>query len=185
MALASGDRVMMRVLAGERQADRRRASSTDAIGSSSWRSAWRAIKPGGQLDFATALARELVSVRRAGKVFVISDFLMMLNSVTRGLGLFTAANMDVTAVQILGGSEMAGEGLTGDVEVVDAETGERVTRVDRQSRARSVSPDAAAAFARDQSLLPARGLHYTLYTTDLNFHDFFLRASADFGLRRH
>jgi hypothetical protein len=26
------------------------------------------------------------------------------------------------------------------------------------------------------------GLHYTLYTTGANFHDFFLRAVSDLGL---
>src|SRR5271154_778729 len=34
------------------------------------------IKPAGQLDLAAAMARELVAVRRAGKVFVVSDYLM-------------------------------------------------------------------------------------------------------------
>jgi len=34
--------------------------------------------------------------------------------------------MDVTAVQILGATELDGQGLNGDVEVVDAESGERV-----------------------------------------------------------
>ena len=56
---------------------------------------------------------------------------MMLNSVTRGLGLFTAASMDVTAVQMLGGREIQGQGLDGDVEVVDSESGERLRVVDR------------------------------------------------------
>ena len=42
-----------------------------------------------------------------------------------GLGLFTAADMDVTAVQVLGGHELNGGGLGGDLELVDAETGER------------------------------------------------------------
>src|ERR1700758_938816 len=74
VALASGDRVMVRVLAGKgsppapafvygrhRIVDLARHLGT--------------ISPGGELDFAPALAREMVSIRRAGKVFVISDFL--------------------------------------------------------------------------------------------------------------
>jgi len=81
------------------------------------------VKPAGQTDLASELARDLVGLRRAGKVFVVSDFLMMPNVVTRGLGSFTAATMDVTAVQILGGREMSGQGLEGDVEVVDAGNG--------------------------------------------------------------
>ena len=122
-------------------------------------------------------------MRRAGKVFVISDYLMMINSVTRGLGLFTAANMDVTAVQILGGSEIAGAGLTGDVELVDAESGERVM-ASIGNREREQYRQTLARLAREiKTFCLRRGLHYTLYTSDLNFHDIFLRASADFGLR--
>ena len=80
---------------------------------------------------------------------------MMINSVTRGLGLFTAANMDVTAVQILGGSELAGAGTDG-----RRRGGRRRKRragagVDREPRARSISADAGAACARDQGVLPA------------------------------
>src|SRR5258708_40256167 len=71
------------------------------------------LKPGGQFDFATSLASELLSIRRAGKVFIVSDFLMLLNSVTRGLGMFTAASMDLTAVQILCGRGPRGQGARG------------------------------------------------------------------------
>ena len=55
--------------------------------------------------------------------------------------------MDVTAVQILGGREMSGQGLEGDVEVVDAETGEAL-RVSIGNRERErYRQHAAAAFA--------------------------------------
>ena len=96
---------MIRVLGGDGNAAdarlRLRTPSDRRPGAQPWAQSGRparSISP-------PALARELVSLRRAGKVFVISDFLMMLNSVERGLGLFTAANMDVSAVQILGGTE--------------------------------------------------------------------------------
>jgi uncharacterized protein (DUF58 family) len=183
VALAQGDRVMIRVLAGDGKPStpgfvygrHRIVELAQRLG---------AIRPAGQLDLATALARELVSVRRAGKVFVISDYLMMINSVTHGLGLFTAANMDVTAVQIIGGSEMAGAGLAGDVELVDAESGERVM-ASIGNREREQYRQTMERLAREiRSFCLRHGLHYTLYTTDQNFHDFFLRATADFGLRR-
>ena len=141
-----------------------------------------AIRPGGEVDLAPALAREMVSIRRAGKVFLISDFMMLPNVATRGLGLFTAANMDVTAVQILGATELDGQGLNGDVEVVDAESGERV-RVSIGQRERDRYRDTLLRLAREIKVFCFRtGLHYTLYTTDVNFHDFFLRAVADLGL---
>ena len=126
VALASGDRVMMRVLGGDGAKPPTRRSSTGAIESSSWRAVWRDLGRAASSISRRRWRRELVSIRRAGKVFMISDFLMLLNSVTRGLGLFTAANHGLTAVQILGGRELDGQGLDGDVEVVDAETGERL-----------------------------------------------------------
>ncbi len=182
VALAQGDRVMVRVLAGDGKASttgfvhgrHRIVELAQRLG---------AVRPAGELDLAKALAGELVSIRRAGKVFVISDYLMLINSVTRGLGLFTAANMDVTAVQILGGSELAASGLAGDVELVDAESGERLM-VSMGNSEREQYRQTLQRLAREiRTFCLRHGLHYTLYTTDRNFHDFFLRASADFGLR--
>jgi uncharacterized protein (DUF58 family) len=181
VALASGDRVMLRVLGGSGTQPapvflygRNRAIELAER--------LRAIRPGGQLDLASALARELVAIRRAGKCFVISDFLMMPNVVTRGLGLFTAATMDVTAVQVLGGRELSGQGLSGDVEVVDAETGEQV-RVSMGAREREQYRQTLLRLSREiKAFCMKRGMHYALYTTDRSFQDFFLRAAADLGL---
>ena len=107
---------------------------------------------------------------------------MLPNSVTRGLGLFTAATMDVTAVQILGGREMDGQGLDGDVEVVDAETGERL-RVSIGERERAQYRETLLRLSREiKSFCLKRGLHYALYTTDKDFQQFFVRAVRDLGL---
>ena len=181
VALAAGDRVMVRVLAGKGEPPapvfvygRHRIVELARHLS--------AIRPGGELDFAPALAREMVSIRRAGKVFVISDFLGRLNSVERALGLFTAANMDVSAVQILGATELDGQGLQGDVEVVDAETGERV-RVSVGARERQRYRETLMRLAHEIRFFCSRsGLHYALYTTDREFHDFFVHAAASLGL---
>lgn len=181
VALAAGDRVMVRVLAGEGEPPapvfvygrHRIVELARHLGT---------IQPGGELDFAPALAREMVSIRRAGKVFVISDFLGLLNSVERALGLFTAANMDVSVVQILGATELDGQGLQGDVEVVDAETGERV-RVSIGTRERQRYRETLMRLANEIKFFCSRsGLHYALYTTDREFHDFFLHAAASLGL---
>src|SRR6266446_5734396 len=108
VALASGDRVMIRMLGGSGvppnpvfvNGRHRIVEIARQLAN---------LKPAGEVDLAPALAREMVSIRRAGKVFVISDFLAMINSVERALGLFTAANMDVSAVQILGANELEGQ----------------------------------------------------------------------------
>ena len=107
---------------------------------------------------------------------------MLLNSVTRGLGMFTAASMDLTAVQILGGRELNGQGLDGDVEVVDSESGERL-RVSIGERERKQYRDTMIRLTRElKSFCLKRGLHYALYTTDQDFQQFFVRATRDLGL---
>jgi uncharacterized protein (DUF58 family) len=181
VALSSGDRVMIRVLAGE---DGKIAPSFvhDRHRIVELARRLTAIKPGGQLDFAPALARELVAIRRAGKVFIISDYLMLLNSITQGLGLFTAANMDVTAIQVLGGRELAGQGLDGDVELVDAESGERL-RVAVSARERERYRQTLVRLSRElRAFCFKRGQHYTLFTTNLSFQNYFLRAVTELGL---
>jgi uncharacterized protein (DUF58 family) len=181
VALASGDRVMMRVLGGTGgHLDPSFVSGRHRIVELARR--LQNLKPGGQFDFATTLATELHAIRRAGKVFIVSDFLMLLNSVTRGLGMFTAASMDLTAVQVLGGREINGQGLDGDVEVVDSESGERL-RVSIGERERQQYRDTMIRLTRQlKSFCLKRGLHYALYTTDQDFQQFFVRATRDLGL---
>ncbi len=183
VALASGDRVMIRVLAGAGlgpppsfvMGRHRIVELAQRL---------KSVKPSGQTDFASDMARDLVGLRRAGKVFVISDFLMLPNVATRGLGVFTAATMDVTAVQILGGREMSGQGLDGEIEVVDAETGEAL-RVSIGNREREQYRNTLVRLSREiRAFCLKRGMHYALYTTDHDFHEFFLKAVADLGLVR-
>src|SRR5579871_6618823 len=90
VALASGDRVMIRVLAGEGHGP----PPSFVVGRHrivELAQRLESMKPSGHTDLAADMARYLVGLRRAGKVFVISDFLMLPNVVTRGLGLFSAA----------------------------------------------------------------------------------------------
>lgn len=183
VALASGDRVMIRLLGGTASASV--ATEGFVVGRhrivdlASW---LKTVKAGGSIDLAPALAREMVSIKRAGKIFIISDYLMMLNSVTKGLNLFIAANMDVSAVQVLGALEMAGQGVDGNVELVDAESGERV-RVAMTNRARERYRQTITRLTREiRSFCFKRGMRYTLYSTDLPFDDFFLKAAAQLGL---
>jgi uncharacterized protein (DUF58 family) len=182
VALASGDRVMIRVLAGGNELMHFGGFVYGRHRIAELARRLTSVKPQGELDLAQGLARELVSVKRAGKVFVISDYQMAFNSVTQGLGLFTAANMDVTAVQILGARELDGHGINGNVELVDSETGEKV-RVSIGQRARQQYRETLMTETREiRSFCLKRGLHYTLFTTDRGFHDFFLKAVSELGL---
>src|SRR5260370_26728971 len=158
VALASGDRVMLRVVGGNcAQVNASFVAGSNRLVELARRMA--DLKPGGQFDFATSLATELLSIRRAGKVFIVSDFLMLLNSVTKGLGMFTAASMDLTAVQILGGRELNGHGLDGDVGVIDSASGERL-RVSIGERERSQYRDTMERLQRRiKSFCVKRGLH--------------------------
>ncbi|MGC2275263.1 MAG: DUF58 domain-containing protein [Candidatus Binatus sp.] len=181
VALASGDRVMLRVLGGAgAKVNPSFVTGRHRIVELARR--LHGLKPAGQFDFATTLANELLSIRRAGKVFIVSDFLMLFNSVTRGLGMFTAASMDLTAVQILGGRELNGQGLDGDVEVIDSESGERL-RVSVGERERTQYRETMLRLTREiKSFCLKRGLHYSLYTTDQDFQQFFVRATRELGL---
>jgi hypothetical protein len=96
--------------------------------------------------------------------------------------MFTAASMDLTAVQILGGRELNGQGLDGDVEVIDSESGERL-RVSIGERERTQYRETMLRLTREiKSFCLKRGLHYSLYTTDHDFQQFFVRAVRDLGL---
>jgi uncharacterized protein (DUF58 family) len=184
VALAAGDRVMVRVLAGD---DKTKIPSSFFFGRHrvvDIASRLKQVRPAGKTDLAADIARELVSIRRAGKVFVVSDFLMLPNAITRGLGLFSAATMDLTAVQVLGGRESTGEGLTGDVEVVDSESGEHL-RVSVGPRERAQYENTLKRLSREiQAFCLKRGMHYALYTTGHSFHEFFLKAVRELGLAR-
>ncbi len=181
VALSSGDRVMIRILAGEGETSQP-TFVKDRFRIVDLARRLRAIRPAGRLDLAPAFARELIAIRRAGKVFIISDYLMLLNSVTKALSLFSAANMDVTVVQVLGASELAGHGLEGDVELVDAESGEHL-RVALGARERERYRQTLLRLSREiKAFCFKLGQHYTLYTTNLDFHDYFLRAVSDLGL---
>ena len=183
VALASGDRVLIRVRAGAGSGP----PPSFVVGRHrvvELAQRLQNVKPSGATNLAAELARYLVGLRRAGKVFVISDFLMMPKVVTGGLGLFSAATMDVTAVQILGGRELSGQGLDGDVEVVDAETGEAV-RVSIGNREREHYRHTLMRLSREiRAFCLKRGMHYALYTTDNDFHEFFLKAVTDLGLAK-
>jgi uncharacterized protein (DUF58 family) len=181
VALSSGDRVMVRVLGGGSKP----AAPAFVTGRHRIVELARqlsAVKPAGPLDFAPALARELAVLKRAGKVFVISDFQMMFNAIAQGMGLFVASNMDATAVQVLGGGELEAQALEGDVEVIDSETGERL-RVSMSRRSREQYRAGLLRLSREiRAMCLQRGLRYTLYTTERNFQEFFIRAVTELGL---
>jgi uncharacterized protein (DUF58 family) len=181
VALSSGDRVMVRVLGG----GGKKTAPTFVTGRHRIVELARqlaGVSPGGQLDFAPALAGELAALKRAGKVFVISDFQMMFNSIAQAMELFVASNMDATAVQVLGGGELAAGELDGDVEVIDSETGERL-RVSMSRRSRDQYRATLMRLSREiRAMCLQRGLRYTLYTTERNFQDFLVRAVTELGL---
>jgi uncharacterized protein (DUF58 family) len=181
VALSEGDRVMLRMLSG-------RPLPTGAAfvqGRNRIAELARVVvqfKPAGALDLAAALARELISIKRAGKVFVISDFLMLFNSIRRGLGLFAAANMDVSAIQVLGAGELNGQGVNGSAELVDAETGERL-RLAVSEKERARYRETLLRLAREiRAVCLKQGMRYALYNTGQSFEEFFLKAATQLDL---
>ena len=66
--------------------------------------------------------------------------------------------------------------------MVDSESGERL-RVSIGERERKQYRETLLRLTREiKSFCLKRGLHYTLYTTDQDFQEFFLRATRDLGL---
>ena len=181
VVLSEGDRVMLRMLSGRVVP----AAAGFVQGRSRVADLARAlvgVKPAGALDLAAELARELISIKRAGKVFVISDFLMLFNSIRRGLGLFAAANMDVSAIQVLGASELKAQGIIGQAELVDAETGERL-RLSVGENERARYRETLLRLAREiRAVCLKQGMRYALYNTGDSFEDFFLKAAVHLDL---
>jgi uncharacterized protein (DUF58 family) len=181
VALSEGDRVMLRMLSG------RPLPSGSAFMEGRNRLADLArglvhLKPAGVVDLAVALARELISIKRAGKIFLISDFLMLFNSVRRGLGMFAAANMDVSAIQVLGASELQGQGISGQAELVDAETGEQL-RLLVGERERARYHDTLLRLTREmRAVCLKQGMRYAFYNTGESFEEFFLNAARQLDL---
>jgi len=183
VALSQGDRVMVRLLSGRSDVvNRGFLQGRNRLGELVQRLV--RIEPSGALDLAASLAHELIAIKRAGKAFVISDFMMLFNSVSRGLGLFAAANMDVSAIHVLGASELSGQGASGEVEVVDAETGERV-RLFLDERERTKYSETLLRHSRQIRAFCLRlGMRYALYNTSESFEHFFVKAASELGMVR-
>ena len=97
----------------------------------------------------------MVSIRRAGKVFVISDFLMLLNSVERGAGIVHRRQHGRDSGADSRRDRTRRPGPEGDVEVVDAESGERV-RVSIGQRERERYRETLMRLAREIKVFCSR-----------------------------
>ena len=79
------------------------------------------LEPGGDSPIDLSIAAALRRHRGRGIAIVLSDFLTT-GDVSRSFNLLHSAGLEIFAVQILGPNEIAPD-LTGDVRLVDCETG--------------------------------------------------------------
>jgi uncharacterized protein (DUF58 family) len=135
---------------------------------------------------ATDLAAVLRGFRRAyarpGILFVISDFLDA-GEFRRELKLIAQARFDINLLQILSPAEQRPE-LTGDLLLVDSETGRQVevTTDGRTMRAYRVALDDLTRGLQD--FCRSAGISYTLVSTAIGFEDVLLSRLAESGMVR-
>lgn len=86
------------------------------------------VVPDGRLDSMTELAsRSLEALAEPGMLVVISDWLV--DGFAEALRVWRVRSQEVVAVQVLGETEVSGQGATGSLRLLDAETGEVVERL--------------------------------------------------------
>ena len=122
------------------------------------------LQPSGQWDSARAIDRAAQLMRRRGIVIVISDLYDDEEQTARALRRLTRHGHDVSVLQVLSRDERE-LSATGQVEFVDAETGER-----RLADAASIAQRYGAAMRdfveRCRSESHHSGIDHTLITTD-------------------
>ena len=138
--------------------------------------------PDGAMDMAASLAHHLQKLRRPGKAFLISDFLMPAASYQRGLNLLRAFNLDIAVLQVLTRQEVEPPFAAGGVNLVDSETRAEITlRWDAAAR-QDYQAKLAQHNAEIRSFCHQSGIHYSLYVTDHNFSDFIFATLPAIGL---
>jgi uncharacterized protein (DUF58 family) len=135
----------------------------------------RALDPAGATDLAASLGDHLRRIRRPGKAILISDFLVPPVSYQRGLNLLRAFNLDIAAIQVLSAPEIAPP-LTGDLTVIDSESGEEIKVHWNEATRRSYRERLDRHNRELKSYCHQSGIHYSMYRTDEDLTDYVLKT---------
>lgn len=85
------------------------------------------VTPKGGMPLSQGLRKPLNRIRFPGVAVVISDFLMPIEEIIKAFNLLRAKNLDITAIQILGPRDIEPLSSGEEGQLVDAETGERIS----------------------------------------------------------
>jgi uncharacterized protein (DUF58 family) len=140
------------------------------------------LQPSGAVDLAASLAAYRVDRRAGGLAIVISD-LLSPDGYEDGIDALLQAGLDVIVIQVLSPQELEpAEG--GDVELVDAETGE-VVEVSLTPRMIAIYRERLDQWCADaEEICAKRGISYCLASTDTPLEDLFLDQLRRVGILR-
>jgi len=131
------------------------------------------IQPGGPTAFNDAIRQYALRVKDAGLAVVVSDFLDR-GGYEQGLRALMERRFDVHVVQLLAPEEIEPT-LGGDLELVDAESGEvREVSLDAETL-RAYHRELDGYLSRLEAFCRANELTYTRVTTDVPLEDLLLR----------
>ena len=131
------------------------------------------IQPGGPTAFNDAIRQYALRVKDAGLAVVVSDFLDR-GGYEQGLRALMERRFDVHVIQLLAPEEIEPT-LGGDLELVDAESGEvREVSLDAETL-RAYHRELDGYLSRLEAFCRANELTYTRVTTDVPLEDLLLR----------
>ena len=131
------------------------------------------IQPGGPTAFNDAIRQYALRVKDAGLAVVVSDFLDP-GGYEQGLRALMERRFDVHVIQLLAPEEIEPT-LGGDLELVDAESGEvRAVSLDAETL-RAYHRELDGYLSRLEAFCRANELTYTRVTTDVPLEDLLLR----------
>jgi uncharacterized protein (DUF58 family) len=140
------------------------------------------LQPSGALDLDASLAAYRVDRRAGGLAILISD-LLSPDGYQDGLDVLLQAGLDVVVLQVLSPQELEpAEG--GDVELVDAETGE-IVEVSLTARMIAIYRERLDRWcAEAEELCARRGIAYCRVSTDTPLADLLLDRLRRVGILR-
>ncbi|MCC7369417.1 MAG: DUF58 domain-containing protein [Chloroflexi bacterium] len=140
------------------------------------------LRPGGRLDLNGALTSYRVNRRAGGMAILISD-LLSPEGFEDGLDHLLSAGLDVIVLQVLSPQELSpAEG--GDVELIDAETGE-IVEVSLTARMIGIYRERLDRWCADaEAACTRRGVTYFQVRTDTPLEDLFLDQLRRVGILR-
>jgi uncharacterized protein (DUF58 family) len=128
----------------------------------------QALTGGGVADLKTALQTYATSVAQPGPLLLISDLLD--DGWAPGLRALAGRSFDITVLHVLAPAEIDPQ-LSGDLKLIDAESGDPVEITADYELLRRYRQGLAAWQAELRSFCAARGIHYVPVSTALPFEE--------------